>query len=180
MNKPGDYIQIHSFKHNKEYHRIWEKTMILEIAKDYLVVANERTRVLESNGKSWITQEPAICFFFKNHWFNVISMLKDTGVHYYCNIGSPFVLDDEAIKYIDYDLDVKIFPNNQYKVLDKFEYQANSKEMEYPSEVMEIIEYELEELEDRINSEEFPFIKETVMDYYEKYKKLKENTNEGS
>ena len=36
-------------------------------------------------------------------------MIRDNGISYYCNLASPFVLDKEALKYIDYDLDVKVF-----------------------------------------------------------------------
>ncbi|QVK20033.1 DUF402 domain-containing protein [Mycoplasmatota bacterium] len=180
MNTVGDVVQIHSFKHDKSYHRIWDKATILEMNNDYIVLGNERTRVLESNGKSWFTKEPAICFFFKRNWYNVISMLKENGVFYYCNIGSPYVIDSEAIKYIDYDLDVKVFPNNQYKVLDKFEYQVNCIEMKYPEDVMKVIDHELDSLKKRIRNKEIPFSEELVYKYYEKFKNMKENLNEGS
>ncbi|XMB85079.1 DUF402 domain-containing protein [Mycoplasmatota bacterium WC44] len=176
MVKIGDTIQIHSFKHDKSYHRIWDKAMILEIDDNCIVLANERTRVLESNGKSWFTKEPAICFFFKDKWYNIISMLKESGVYYYCNIGSPYAFDDEAVKYIDYDLDVKVFPNNQYKVLDKFEYQINSDEMNYSDDIKKIIEFELTDLKTRIKNKELPFSEEIVYEYYEKYKRLKKDS----
>ena len=35
-------------------------------------------------------------------------MIRDNGISYYCNMASPYYLDKEALKYIDYDLDVKI------------------------------------------------------------------------
>lgn len=40
-------------------------------------------------------------------------MIRENGVSYYCNLASPAVLDKEALKYIDYDLDVKVFPNGE-------------------------------------------------------------------
>ncbi len=177
MAKVGDTIQIHSFKHDQSFHRIWDKAMILEMNDSFIVLANERTRVLESNGKSWFTKEPAICFFFKDKWYNIICMLKDSGVHYYCNLGTPYVLDDEAVKYIDYDLDIKVFPNNSYKILDKFEFQMHADNMNYPKEIKRIVKYELEELKKRIKAKEMPFNEETVEKYKEMFEEMK---NEGS
>lgn len=40
-------------------------------------------------------------------------MIRENGVSYYCNLASPFVLDNEALKYIDYDLDVKVFADGE-------------------------------------------------------------------
>ena len=40
-------------------------------------------------------------------------MIREEGVSYYCNLASPFVLDNEALKYIDYDLDVKVFKDGE-------------------------------------------------------------------
>ncbi len=175
MANVRDIIQIHSFKHDKSIHRIWDKAVIIEMNEEFIVLGNERTRVLESNGKSWFTKEPAICFFFKNQWYNVISMLKESGIHHYCNLGSPYTIDAEAVKYIDYDLDIKVFPNNTYKVLDKYEYQTHSEEMNYPEEVKQIIKYEIEDLKQRIKNRDLPFNDATIYKYYELYKEI---TNE--
>ncbi len=172
MAKVGDVIQIHSFKHDKSYHRIWYKTLIVEMNDEFVVLVNERTRVLKSDGSSWFTQEPAVCFFFSNSWYNIICMLKNNGVSYYCNLGTPYVLDDEAIKYIDYDLDIKVYPSLQYRVLDKFEYQVNADEMNYSDEIREIISYEFENLKKRIQNKENPFNEDYVKFYYDKYKKM--------
>lgn len=173
MAKVGDIVQIHSFKHDQSIHRIWDKAMVLEMNENYIVLANERTRVLESNGKSWFTKEPAICFFFRDHWYNVICMLKENGIHYYCNLGSPYTIDNEAVKYIDYDLDIKVFPNNTYKVLDKFEYQINADQMNYPKEIKRIIKYEIENLKRRIKAKSIPFEEENVTDYYKLFEEMK-------
>jgi len=171
----GRKYQIHSFKHNGTYHRIWDRTYLIDQDEDYLVFANEKTRVHEANGKSWFTKEPAICFFFKDRWYNIISMLKDDGVYYYCNLASPFTIDDEAIKYIDYDLDVKVFPNRQYKILDRFEYKLNADDMKYPKDVKEIIEYELKGLEKSIKRSDFPFDDKLVQEYYIKFRSIRED-----
>ncbi|MCK5762131.1 MAG: DUF402 domain-containing protein, partial [Candidatus Izimaplasma sp.] len=98
-------IQIQSYKHDESLHRIWEKATVLFSDENRTIVANRRTKVIEANGRFWHTREPSITWFFKDRWFNIIGIIKRDGVAYYCNIASPYLIDDEALKYIDYDLD---------------------------------------------------------------------------
>ncbi len=164
-------IQIHSYKHNEELHRIWEKVYPLHENDDFIIVGNNKTRVIESDGKSWQTREPAICYFFKNYWFNVIGMIKKEGVQYYCNIASPSIYDGEALKYIDYDLDVMVYPDGKKKILDEREYDVHKKSMKYPERLQEVIEGQLDILIDMIEREVEPFDGNTIRKWYSTYRK---------
>lgn len=168
----GDQVEIHSYKHNGKIHRVWKYGVVVEISDDYLVVVNENTRVFESNGRIWHTKEPAVCFFFKNRWFNIISMIRNNGILHYCNIASPFIWDNEAIKYIDYDLDLKIFPNNRIKVLDEREFELHAQTMEYPDKLKNIILEELEYLKKTALNTNNIFYSDRVYEYYDKFLKL--------
>lgn len=167
--KQGKKIQIHSYKHDHSLHRIWVKSHVLYENDYVLVTANKSTKVIEYNGRSWYTKEPAICYFFKKQWFNVIGMLKKDGVHYYCNLSSPYLCDHEAIKYIDYDLDIKVLPTGKMLMLDFKEYQEHSKQMSYPDDIKNIIDIEISVLKSWIIEGAFPFRKEFVQKDYEIY-----------
>ena len=62
-------------------------------------------------------------FFYKKRWFNIIAQLKPNGIFYYCNIASPYVIDEGILKYIDYDLDLRVFNDGAFKILDRNEYK---------------------------------------------------------
>ena len=62
-------------------------------------------------------------------------MIRKTGVYYYCNIASPTLYDGEALKYIDYDLDVKVFPDGDKKLLDVEEYEQHKRKMNYSDDI---------------------------------------------
>lgn len=111
-----------------------------------MVFGNNKTKVTESEGSVWKTKEPAIMYFFRNEWFNIIAQLKKDGIYYYCNIASPFIIEDNTIKYIDYDLDLRIFPSGEYKVLDKMEYKYHKKLMEYSDELDVVINGAMDDL----------------------------------
>ena len=107
----GKKILIHGYKHNGKIHRCWSKGLVLQETDDHYIVINNRTLVTESDGRMWHTREPAIWYMPKHKWYNVICMIRKTGVYYYCNIASPTLYDGEALKYIYYDLDLKVFPD---------------------------------------------------------------------
>lgn len=170
--KNGKKIEIHSYKHDGSLHRVWITSFVIEDGFLHLTTGNQKTKVIEKDGRSWYTKEPAICFFFPNEWFNIIAMLKNDGIHYYCNISSPYIYDGEAIKYIDYDLDIKIYPSGKHYILDQKEYELNSIKLGYPEEVKEIVNYSLKKLTHWIETKKAPFDEKYVMDYYEKFKKI--------
>ena len=160
----GEKIQIQSYKHNELLHRIWEEATIIDESEDMLIVANHRTKVIESNGRFWHTKEPSISWFYKHRWFNVIGIIKRSGIHYYCNIASPYVRDEEALKYIDYDLDVKVIDDFSYTTLDRNEYNRHKERMDYPKE--------LKTFKEMIEKKEGPFSHQLVMDYYHQFQTI--------
>ena len=126
----GKKYFIHSYKHDGTIHRSWDEAVLLDIKDNYLVFGNDRTIVQEADGRTWKTKEPAIMYFFEDRWFNIIAQKKENGIYYYCNMASPYVLEDNTIKYIDYDLDLRVFADGTYKVLDRSEYKFH-KEKRY-------------------------------------------------
>ena len=167
--KVGDKLQIHCYKHDGSLHRKWDEAVVLDIFDDYMVFGNNKTTVVDSDGKVWKTREPAVMFFYKNRWFNIIGQLKDYGIYFYCNIATPALIDNKIIKYIDYDLDLRVFPNGSFKILDRMEYKYHKKQMHYSSRLDFILKYELGNLIDMVRVREMPFDKETINKYYEKY-----------
>ena len=165
-----EYIQ--SFKHNGVLHRTWCKGFVVESNADRFVVVTNKTWVIEADKRRWLTREPAVCFFWTKRWYNVISMIRKTGVYYYCNIASPTLFDGEAIKNIDYDLDVKLYPDRSYQILDENEYRTHANEMNYPPAVRKIIEGQLDDLLNRMESEEDPFNEACIERYYRRYQRM--------
>lgn len=61
----GSDVILHSYKHDKTLHRVWKTETLLENNDELIIVANKRTRVVESNGRFWYTKEPSVSFFLK-------------------------------------------------------------------------------------------------------------------
>ena len=170
----GDKLQIQCYKHNGKIHRAWDEAVLLDIKKDYMVFGNNKTKVTESEGSVWKTKEPAIMYFFRNEWFNIIAQLKKDGIYYYCNIASPFIIEDNTIKYIDYDLDLRIFPSGEYKVLDKMEYKYHKKLMEYSDELDVVINGAMDDLIKKYIEKVPMFNSKNNYEYEKVYNNIKE------
>ena len=175
--KIGSLIYLQSYKHDGLLHRTWALGFVIEANDQRTIVCTNKTWVTEADGRKWYTREPAICFFYPDHWFNVICMMRKTGVYYYCNLASPAIWDGEALKHIDYDLDVKVFPDGNRVLLDEDEYEQHSEQMHYPDSIKRIIASELEVLNSWIDEGKVPFDPKVDEDIFEVYLKLLEANN---
>ncbi len=169
LPKCDELIYIQSYKHDGSLHRTWAKGYVLEANEQRFVVVTNKTWVIESDGRKWITREPAICFFYPDKWYNVICMIRKTGIFYYCNLASPSIYDGEALKNIDYDLDVKLNPQGRISLLDEDEYEEHRREMGYSDDLCKVIEKGTRQLLDEIENGASPFEEKEIHDLYEDY-----------
>jgi hypothetical protein len=175
MNLPiGSIVTVQSYKHDRSLHRIWQETVVLADREDVVIVANRRTKVIESTGRFWFTKEPSVTYFYKKRWFNIIGIIKPFGITYYCNMASPILIDEEALKYIDYDLDLKVTENRKMVLLDQNEYRRHKTEMHYPPELSAILEEEFQNLQAMVEAHVEPFRDEDIHRWYQIFRKMPE------
>ncbi len=170
----GDKLQIQCYKHNGSIYKAYDEAILLDDKKDYMVFGNNKTMVFKAIGSAWRTKEPAIMYFFKDKWFNIIAQMKKDGIYYYCNIASPFIIEENTIKFIDYDLDLRVFPNGQYKVLDRLEHNYYKRIMNYSDDLEKVILNSLDQLIKEYQDGLPMFTDEMNNKYYQVFKALKE------
>ena len=90
-------------------------------------------------------------------------------------MASPVLIEEGAIKYIDYDLDVKVFRDGGFKVLDRKEYAYHRNKMQYSKRLDSVIHIELNDLIQKVKAKNECFSKETIEEYYQKYMKMKKS-----
>lgn len=173
LPREGDYIAIKSYKHNGELHRTWQSTMVVKMEQNILIGANDKTLITEGNGRKWVSREPSLVYFHRKYWFNIIVMFRPEGVAYYCNLATPFVIDREALKYIDYDLDIKVFPDGEKRLLDVEEYALNKKRWHYNEKIDAILRESSLELLEWIDKKKGPFAPEFPKIWYERYQQMR-------
>lgn len=177
MSTKQPWITIQSYKHNGTLHRCWENNLLIHEDEDFFIVASIRAKVTEADGRRWYTREPAITFFSKKEWWNAIGMMKEDGISFYTNIASPTLLDGTTLKYIDYDLDIKMYTDNSMKILDEKEYRRHRSQYDYGRDLDIVLKHQMRIVVAKMKSADYPFQAELVEALFEQYRDLTKKTN---
>ncbi|RXZ81275.1 DUF402 domain-containing protein [Paenibacillaceae bacterium] len=169
---------IKSFKHDGHLHRMWMQNWLVpnhcittaHSAESMIVMINSQTPIQESDGKIWTSRVPAVSFFIPGMWFNVVALLEDAGIRYYCNVASPPYLHDGVLTYIDYDLDVIRLADQSVFVVDRDEYEQHKAIYHYPKLVESKVKEGLRQLMERVHGGMTPFDDDAAYSYYENWK----------
>ena len=75
--------------------------------------------------------------YWLDRWYNIFRFHEPDGSlrNYYCNVNMPPVYGGGILEYIDLDLDVLVWPDGRYEVLDRDEFDANSLRFKYSAEI---------------------------------------------
>ena len=66
LPKEGDFITIQSYKHDRESPPNLAGHHGTKTTENAIIGVNDHTLVTESDGRRWVTREPAIVYFHKN------------------------------------------------------------------------------------------------------------------
>jgi len=170
--KIGDRLKIHCYKHNGQIFRSSDEAVVIDIGTDYIVIGNKNVKITKIDGRGYRAKGLAFFYFYENRWFNIIAQVKKKGLYYYCNLSSPYIIEDNTIKYIDYDLDLRVYPDGKHRVFDRAEYNENRKKMNYPDEIDRIIHDELNNLIKMAKSKSGPFANNKIDIYTKEFGEL--------
>lgn len=92
--------------------------------------------------------------FYFNRWFNYFTFEHPVGTlrNYYINICMPPKIGDDAIDYVDLDIDLIVWPDGRRQTLDTEEFEANRLEFSYPDDVADRALATLASLEDVVRN----------------------------
>lgn len=165
--KAGMNIEIISYKHDRTFHRSWLENKVFYSDDEVIIGGNHQTIVKERT-KTWRTKEPAIFYFPKLHWYNIVILFTQPNEYfYYCNLSSPFTYQQQTLQYTDYDIDIIVERDFTYKIVDENEYEWNKQKMSYPKKVQRMITEELETIQRWIREGRDPFNETFVKEWYD-------------
>ncbi len=157
---PWRWTRVQAYKHDGSFHRQWSPAFLTYECPEFWALCSRNSLVTEGDGRKWITRENAVFYLFRRRWFNVLSMRKEEGIVHYVNIASPTIKDGGFLRYIDYDLDVKLYPDGGIRLLDGKEFDVHVRQFNYPSWVVEKCQSAVQEIEEMMKAGEPPFSKE--------------------
>ena len=76
-------------------------------------------------------------FYWLDRWFNVFRFHEPGGElrNLYFNIAMPPSFENDVVDFIDLDIDIVVWPDLSYRVLDQDEFAVNSARFGYPDDV---------------------------------------------
>ncbi len=155
----NELITINARKLDGEIHRSWKAELIEETEDLYVFlgifdfeIAHPKLGVIRRETKSYE-------YYWKNGWFNVFRFHEPEGDfrNYYCNINQPPVLENGILNYVDLDIDVLIWKDFSYEILDIDEFEENIEKYKYPESLQKQAHKSLKDLLKIIEQKEFPF-----------------------
>ncbi|EFF41593.1 DUF402 domain-containing protein [Mycoplasmopsis alligatoris] len=163
--KIGTMVNVQAYKYDGSLYRQWNGAKVLNNNSKHIVLVLVKCRVAEPNNKFWAYKDPVLWFFPKNNLFNATVLLRKNGPYVYINMASHPIIEDEVLKYVDFDLDIKHYPNKELKLVDREEYYRNKKKLKYSKVLQEMIYSELNELINMYNNYNYIF-DDKIINYY--------------
>jgi protein associated with RNAse G/E len=101
--------------------------------------------------------------YWTHRWYNVLRLEEPDGTlnGFYCNVATPARFDGETLRYIDLQLDVRVFADEsgglRYEVLDEDDFAAARDRYAYPEDVVAQALGAVDEVIGLIKARAFPF-----------------------
>jgi uncharacterized protein len=98
-------------------------------------------------------------YYWFDRWYNVFRFHNPNGSfrNYYCNVNMPPTLRGGVLDYVDLDIDILVWTDFSFEILDFDEFEENAARFGYPDEIHTRALLSVEQLTELINTREFPF-----------------------
>lgn len=152
-------ITINSRKFDGKIHRKWKAELVKETNLFFLFVGEFEFEIRHPHLGVIRPGTISYEYYWKNDWFNVFRFHEPDGTfrNYYCNINKPPILQDGMLNYIDLDIDVLIWKDFSFQILDLDEYKENVGKYSYPKKLQSKVKSTLANLLSLIEQKAFPF-----------------------
>ncbi len=152
-------IIINALKYDGQIHRSWKAELIEQ--KDNLLIFVGEFEKEVSHPQLGVIRRATLSYeyYWLNRWYNIFRFHEPEGNlrNFYCNINLPPKFENGILSYIDLDIDILVWQNFSFEILDMDEFEENSRRYSYPNSVITKCRTTLEELQNLIKSRQFPF-----------------------
>jgi uncharacterized protein len=152
-------ITINSRKFDGAIHRSWKAEFLSETDELLTFVGEFEKEIIHPLlgviRRATVSYE----YYWKNRWFNVFRFHELGGDlrNYYCNVNLPPEFKEGVLDYIDLDIDVLVWQDFSFQILDLDEFEAHAVKYNYSPELRRNVDSALRELILRIENKKFPF-----------------------
>ena len=97
-------------------------------------------------------------YYWLDRWYNIFRFHEPDGTfrNYYCNINMPPVFENGVLDYVDLDIDIVVWPDKVWQILDRDEFESNSVKFGYSDEIRAKVEETVLGLTEIIDRDKLP------------------------
>lgn len=159
MPKKNIIATINSRKFDGRIHRSWKAEMIKEDKMLLVFLGKFEKEVKHPHlgviGRGTTSYE----YYWLDRFYSIFRFHEpdDSFRNFYCNLNLPPTFKDSVLDYVDLDIDVLVWKNFKFEILDLDEFAENSRRFNYSAELIQTVEINLQELINLIENRKFPF-----------------------
>ncbi len=154
----GQIVTINSRKFDRSIRRSWTAQLIAQ-EPDLLIFEGVFDRDVDHPDLGFIKCGTLSWeYYWLDRWYNIFRFHEPEGTlrNYYCNVNMPPVFSGNTLDYVDLDIDVVVWPDGRYEVLDEAEFERNALQFAYPNAVRRKASAAVGELIALIDSDDLP------------------------
>ena len=159
MSTQKPIVTINSRKFDGKIHRSWQAKLIEQKNSLLTFIGVFEKEINHAHlgviGRGTVSYE----FYWLNRCYNVFRFHEPSGKfrNFYCNINLPPKFENNVLDYIDLDLDLLVWQDFSFQILDSEEFKKNVIKFSYPNSIRQKVEKNLTELIHLIENRKFPF-----------------------
>jgi len=159
MFNSNKIVTINSRKFDGKIHRSW-KAKLIEINNNLLRFVGEFEKEIKHEHLGVIRRGTVSYeFYWLDRGFNVFRFHEPDGRlrNFYCNVNLPPQLENNVLDYIDLDIDILVWKDFSFQILDLEEFEENAEKFSYSDNLKQTTDKNLKELIRLIEHRKFPF-----------------------
>lgn len=166
MTMSGEQVTVNARKYDGSLHRSWtcklveRRGQLIELVGRFdCDVEHEALGLIR---KGTISHE----YFWLDRWYSVFRFHEPDGAfrNYYCNINMPPTFSNGVLEYVDLDIDIVVWPDFRYDVLDRDDFERNTLKFGYSDDMLFRVEESRVQLIQLIEKRDFPFDRAEIPD----------------
>lgn len=154
----GQIVTINSRKYDQSIRRSWLCELI-DQADGLMVFAGTFDQDVTHPDLGHITRgTTSYEYYWLDRWYNIFRFHEPDGSfrNYYCNISMPPSIAGDVVDYVDLDIDIVVWPDATFEILDESEFVENAALFNYPESVRLNVSAALGELLSMIRNNQLP------------------------
>lgn len=152
-----DIVTVNSLRFDRTVKRSWNCDLVEHVG-DRIVLLGEFQVDVEHRDLGLIhTGTRSREYFWLDRWYNVFLFFEPDGNfrNIYCNINVPPTYDSRVLEYVDLDIDIVVWPDRSYEILDQGEFEQNAIQYSYSDEIKARVNSAVEDLSAMAEDERF-------------------------